>query len=89
METCIIEVKFFLTKEIIYAIMFLEPKRSSMAKKKSRTVFITAELEIDSFFGDIDETSLVGEWIKVKSGEYENAIMGVITSVSTENTEER
>jgi hypothetical protein len=89
-ETCKTEVKFFLDflNILCYNVLRIE-KGAEMAKRKSRTIFITAELEIDSFFGDIDETTLVGEWIKVKSGEYENAIMGIITSVSTENTEER
>lgn len=58
-----------------------------MKKNRSKTFTITAEMDIpnDHLYSTVDAdliTELLGQWIKVKSGLYENIAMGVITNVA-------
>lgn len=56
-----------------------------MSKKPKVVQFtITAVLEFDQYFldnPDFDAQSLISEMIKVKTGIYENAVTGFITSI--------
>ena len=60
---------------------------------KTTTVIITAELEIDNdmiYDRATLEQELVGQFVKIKSGLYDNVACGNVSSVRVpDNTEER
>ncbi len=64
--------------------------------EKQITIRIVAEIDIPKFaISDSDQLaakSLIGEWVKIKSGEFENLAMGVVLEaeiIDAENTEGR
>lgn len=57
----------------------------------AKVVTLTVEASIDSgFIFDADSIvqDLEGEWVKVKSGAYDNAVMGIITGAKITGEEE-